>query len=474
VAWAMFWKTLRERWRYRLGRSAGPSLARRLLLLATAWIIPLLLIGGFALDRVVSRTFTTNFDARLQQYLTSLIAIAEIGPFGEVRLSRPLGDQGFFEIYSGLYFQISLADQTPYRSRSLWDRDIPVNLNVQLREPVTSQRTLWSSAEQLRLTERDIKLPGAEQRLRFVVAARSDALQTQIREFRRTLIRSLSALGIGLILLSALQATYGLWPLRRVRRGLEAIRSGRTRRLENDYPLEVQPLADEMNALLDHGDAAAEQARTHAGNLAHALKTPMAVLLNDARDGDRVEAETVLTQVELMKKYVEHHLARARALGRRAMIGARTPVMPSLESLKRALERIYQNYKNRTLSVDLIGEGGLYFRGEKQDLEEIIGNLMDNASKYGGGKVKVAVQSVHEDNHRMVRIIVEDNGSGIPPGLRSHLFKRGTRLDESKTGTGLGLAIVRDVVEIYGGDVSLGDSTLLGGLKVVVTLPAAE
>jgi hypothetical protein len=241
VAWAMFWKTLRERWNYRLVWTKSPSLARRLLLLATMWIIPLLLLGGFALDRVVSRTFTANFDGRLAQYLTSLIAIAEIGPFGEVRLSRPLGDQGFFEVYSGLYFQISLADQTPYRSRSLWDRDIPVNLNVQLREPVTSERTLWASQEHLRLIERDIKLPGAAQRLRFVVAARRDALQKQISEFRRTLIRSLTALGLGLILLSALQATYGLWPLRRVRRGLEAIRSGRTRRLENDYPIEVQP-----------------------------------------------------------------------------------------------------------------------------------------------------------------------------------------------------------------------------------------
>jgi signal transduction histidine kinase len=474
VAWVMFWKTLRERWRYRLGWTKSPSLARRLLLLATTWIIPLLLLGGVALDRVVSRIFTANFDARLQQYLTSLIAISEIGSLGEVRLSRPLGDQGFSEIYSGLYFQISLNNQTPFRSRSLWDRDIPVNLNVQLRTAVTSQRTLWSNQEHLRLTERDIKLPGAPQRLRFVVAARSDALQKQISEFRRTLVRSLSALGLGLILLSALQATYGLWPLRRVRRGLEAIRSGRTRRLENDYPLEVQPLANEMNALLDHGDSAAEQARTHAGNLAHALKTPMAVLLNDARDGDQVEAEIVLTQVELMKKHVEHHLARARTLGRRAMIGARTPVMPSLESLQRVLERIYQNYKNRTLSVTIEGDSSLYFRGEKQDLEEIIGNLMDNASKYGGGKVTVVVQSVQDNMQRMVRIVVEDNGTGIPPGLRSHLFKRGTRLDESKTGTGLGLAIVRDVVEIYGGDVSLGDSISLGGLKVVVTLPAAE
>jgi signal transduction histidine kinase len=474
VAWAMSWKTLRERWRYRLGWTQSPSLARRLLLLATTWIIPLLLIGGFALDRVVSRTFTANFDTRLQQYLTSLIAITEIGPFGEVRLSRPLGDQAFFEIYSGLYFQISAADQTPYRSRSLWDRDIPVNLNVQLREPVTSERALWSNKEHLRLTERDIKLPGAEKRLRFVIAARRNALEKQISEFRRTLVRSLSALGLGLILLSGVQATYGLWPLRRVRRGLEAIRSGRTRRLENDYPIEVQPLADEMNALLDHGDAAAEQARTHAGNLAHALKTPMAVLLNDARDGSQVDAETVLNQVELMKKHVEHHLARARALGRRAMIGARTPVTPSLESLKRALERIYQNYKNRSLTVHLSGEQGLNFRGEKQDLEEIIGNLMDNASKYGGGIVQVTVLGVQEDNHRMIRIVVEDNGSGIPPGLRSHLFKRGTRLDESKTGTGLGLAIVRDVVEIYGGDVTLGDSVVLGGLRVVITLPAAE
>ena len=474
MAWDTFWKILPDRTLFRFRSRHGRSLARRLIILATVWIIPLLALGGIALDRVVTRTLTSNLDTRLQQYLTSLIAGAEVGPYGEVRLSRPMGDQGFLEIYSGLYYQIAAADQTPFRSRSLWDREIPVDMDVQLESRRTSERSLWPKTETLRIVEQDVKLPGAQQRFRFLVAERIDILQEQIAEFRRTLVRALLGLGLGLIVLSGLQATYGLSPLGRVRRGLEAIRSGRTRRLESDYPLEVQPLANEMNALLDHSDEAAEQARTHAGNLAHALKTPMAVLLNEAQSSDCVDGQTVITQIELMKKHVEHHLARARALGRRAMIGARTPLWPSLESLKRALERIYASYKGRGIRILISGQRDLAFRGEKQDLEEIIGNLMDNGCKYGSGQLLVSVDSVMEDERKMLRLSIEDDGPGIPPGLRSQLFRRGARLDESKTGTGLGLAIVRDVAEIYGGSIGLGESATLGGLKVTLILPAAE
>jgi signal transduction histidine kinase len=469
VASDTFWKTLPERWFKRMTFWRGGSLARRLIILATAWIIPLLALGGFTLDRVVTRTLTSNLDARLQQYLTSLIAVAEIGPYGEVRLSRPMGDQGFLEIYSGLYYQIVAPEQTPFRSRSLWDREIAVDPGEQLATMRTTEKSLWKGAETLRLVEQDVKLPGAEARMRFIVAERVDVLQAQIAEFRRTLLRALLALGLGLIILSGVQATYGLWPLRRVRRGLEAIRSGRTRRLEGGYPVEVQPLADEMNALLDHGDAAAEQARTHAGNLAHALKTPMAVLINEAQLGGAVDSIMVAQQVETMQKHVEHHLARARALGRRAMIGARTPVWPSIDNLQRLLQRIYAGTQ-----IGLAGARDLVFRGEKQDLEEILGNLMDNGCKYGGGSVQVTVREEDVRGQRYIAIDVEDDGAGIPPGLRNHIFKRGARLDENTQGTGLGLAIVRDVAEIYGGDIVLTDSDALGGLRATLRLPAAD
>lgn len=466
----MFWKIRLKR--RPLQAWLGQSLAQRLLLLAALWIVPLLAIGGIALDRVVTRTFAANLDARLAQYLTSLIAAAEVGPVGEVRLSRPIGDQGFFEAYSGLYYQISAPNQADFRSRSLWDRVIRTNLSVRHDHTSLTTRTLWSAHETLRVIEQDVALPGAQRPMRFIVAASTNNLAQQIADFRVTLLRALTGLGIGLIILSGVQATYGLWPLRRIQRGLEAIRSGRARRLETDYPQEVQPLVAEMNSLLDHSDAAAEEARTHAGNLAHALKTPMAVLINEANT--RLDRATILTQVETMQSHVEHHLARARMLGRRAMISARTPIWPSLERLIRVLERLYQNHKNRGVTITLSGDKTLSFRGDVQDFEEIIGNILDNACKYGEGVVDVFVDRAHEGELRMVRIAIEDNGPGIPPGLRSHLFKRGARLDESQTGTGLGLAIVRDVVANYGGSVSLGESPQLHGLKLVLNLPAAE
>lgn len=428
--------------------------------------------GGLALDQVLSDNLTQGFDSQLKQYLRSSIAAAEIDPTGEVRSTRPLGDQRFFEPYSGLYWQVSARGKAPFRSRSLWDRALPYNPNQPAVEGVVRTITAFDG-EELRVAERDAVLPGSDTVFRFAVAIRVNELHAQITAYRRVLIWSLSVLGIGLLTLAALLATYGLWPLRRVRQALAQIRTGAANRIDGSvFPPEILPLVEEMNALLEHTEAQAEQARTHAGNLAHALKTPMSVLMNEARDG-RAEAlrDTVLAQVALMRRHVDHHLARARALGRRANIRARTPVWPSLTSLKRALERIYVD---KNFEVVLEGDAELEFRGERQDLEEMLGNLLDNAAKYGHGRAKVTVSN--EPGRRdepFLRVIVEDNGPGIPPEAWSRLFERGVRLDQTSQGTGIGLAIVRDIAEIMGGKVWLEQSKTLGGLAVVLVLPAA-
>lgn len=449
------------------------SLARRLFLLAAAWIVPLILIGGFTLDRVVSANLTASFDARLTQYLSSMIGAAEIDENGEVRFTRALGDQRFFEPYSGLYWQVSSPGMPPFHSRSLWDRALPVDWKTAAFQQTEQTISAFDDLERLRLLSRDILLPGSDKVYRFIVAQTVDELETQIGELRSTLIWSLGLLGAGLLALAALQSTIGLRPLVSIRQALMEIRSGASQRLQGAYPPEIQPLVDEMNALLQHNAEAAEQARTHAGNLAHALKTPMAVLLNEARDGKGKLADTVTSQTMLMKRHVDHHLARARAAGRRGAISARAPVWGSMESLKRALERIYLD---RNVAITLAGDKDAAFRGERQDLEEMLGNLMDNACKYGGDKVHVSLASLPGGmkEEPMLEVVVEDNGKGIAPEDRERLFGRGVRLDQSKPGTGLGLAIVRDIAEICGGSVSLDQSHKLGGLLVRLRLPAVD
>jgi signal transduction histidine kinase len=300
-------------------------------------------------------------------------------------------------------------------------------------------------------------------RWRFQVAQSRDGLDAQIDVLRRTMIRSFGILGLGLMVLAVLQAFYGLWPLRRVRRAIAAIRSGAHSRIDARFPREIEPLTGELNALLEHNEVQAEEARRHAGNLAHALKTPLTVITNAATARSPDLAETVCREATTMRRQVDHHLARARAIGRRASAQARAPVWPSLEAVERAVSRLYEN-----VTVDLAGDRKASVRVERQDLDEMLGNLIENAAKYGHGRVFVTVK----DEPDCVAIEVEDDGPGIPAAERMNIFDRGARLDVEKPGTGLGLAIVRDVAEIYGGSIRLEESEDLGGLLARLSLPA--
>lgn len=439
------------------------SLARRMIAIAALWISVLLIGGGFALDRVLTAAITRNFDSGLEYVLIAMIRSSEIGPDGEVRLIEPLGDQRFLEPYSGLYWQISGSGQEPYRSRSLWERS--------LKSPkphIDSQLHTYDSVqfpeEELRVLERNVILPGSKVNWRFQIAQSREALDAQIRAVRATLIPSLGLLGVGLIVLAALQTFYGLWPLRHIRRAIAAMRGGEQRRVVAPLPLEVQPMVEELNALLAHNEKQAEEARLHAGNLAHALKTPLTVLLNSAAASDPELAGTVRREAATMQRQVDHHLARARAVGRRGAAQARAVVWDSLDSVLRALTRLHPDVR-----FDASGDKALVVRVERQDLDELLGNLLENAAKYGGGSVFATVQR----DGRVVEILVEDDGPGISPADRLRTFDRGVRLDSGKPGTGLGLAIVRDVSEIYGGSVSLEESEDLGGLLVRLRLPGA-
>ena len=441
------------------------SLTRRLIGVAAIWITVLLLGGGFALDRVLTSSLVENFDKQLEYVLNAMIAASEIGPEGEVRFNRPPADQRFLEPYSGVYFQVSGEGADTFPSRSLWDR----RLQVETAHNDVDLHTYDSREfqdEPLRVVERDVIVPGSEVRWRFQVAQSREIIDRQINDLRSTLVRAFAALGLGLLVLAALQASYGLWPLRRVRSEVVAIRSGKQSRISEDFPREIFPLVRELNELLAHSEEQAEEARRHAGNLAHALKTPLTVITNSATAQADDLADTVCREATVMRRQIDHHLARARAIGRRASLHARATVWDSLEAVERAVSRLYPD-----VTVDIAGDREAAVRVERQDLDEMLGNLIENASKYGHGRVFVTVDHVAGKG---VEIMVEDDGPGIPAEEREAIFARGARLDTTgKPGTGLGLAIVRDVAEIYGGSIRLEESEDLGGLLARLTLAPA-
>ena len=433
-----------------------------MILIAAGWIMVLLAGGGFALDRVLVSAITQNFDDRLAYVLRSLLVSAEIQQ-GEVWFSREPADQAFLEPGSGVYWQVSAPGREAFPSRSLWDRQLAYGTRHN-DDAIHTYNSSQFPDEKLRIVERDVKLPGSDVRWRFQVAQSRQGLDAQIAALRRTLVRSFALLGIGLLLMAAFQTFYGLRPLRRVREEIAAMRAGKANRVSDAMPNEVAPMVEELNALIEHNERQAEEARRHAGNLAHALKTPLTVIMNAATARADDLADTVIREARTMRRQVDHHLARARAVGRRGSAHSRAEVWPSLESVERAVGRLYRHVR-----IDVDGPKDLVVHVERQDLDEMLGNLVENAAKYGGGSVFVTVAA----QAGFVEILVEDDGTGIPEHERVRIFDRGVRLDTGKPGTGLGLAIVRDVAEIYGGTVSLEESEDLGGLLVRLRLPAA-
>jgi signal transduction histidine kinase len=443
--------------------SSTGSLSRRMIGIAALWISLLLLGGGLALDRVLSDAITRNFDDGMNYVLTAMIASAEIGPDGEVLFNREPADQRFLEPNSGIYYQISGKGHEDWRSRSLWDRALKVNPEHHDDAPHIYDSNQFPG-EDLRVMERSIILPGSDTRWMFMVAQAREGLDAQIKTLRSTLFESFALLALGLIVLATLQTIYGLRPLRKVRHEIVRMRAGEKNRVTEPMPAEVLPMVEELNALLAHNERQAEEARTHAGNLAHALKTPLTVIMNAATAQSPDLGDTVIREATTMRRQVDHHLARARAVGRRGAAQSRAEVWASLDAVERAVQRLYPEVR-----IDMDGDKEAAVRVERQDLDEMLGNLIENAAKYGGGSVFATVGR----KGAMVEILVEDDGTGIPQADRTRIFDRGVRLDSGKPGTGLGLAIVRDVAEIYGGSVALEESDDLGGALVRLRLPAA-
>lgn len=451
----------------KLGRTR--SLAFRLIAGAALWITAALAIGGIVISTLFRDSVERNFDARLSVDVDALIAVTTADISQRLVISRTLPDPRFNVPYSGWYWQVSDPRGAPQvRSRSLWDK----SLNLPKPDSIGTMQTVEISGpdgDRLRVRIIDVTLPDlptSAPPVRFAVAARITELQAELRPFNLALVWSLGVLGLGLAVAVAVQVRVGLQPLRRVRVALNDIREGRSEHLEGEWPIEVRPLVKELDALLEHNAIVLDRARTHVGNLAHALKTPLAVLGNEVSRKGGPRADAIERQVEAMRRWIEHYLSRARAAATGAVLGARTPVLSVVQDLKRTLLRIHAD---KTLTIDIVAETQApAFRGEQQDLEEMLGNLLDNACKWANSAVRLTVSSAPN----RLRIIIDDDGPGLAPGERDEALGRGKRLDESAPGSGLGLAIVADIAALYGGDLTLDESPL-GGLRATLLLPAA-
>ena len=279
----------------------------------------------------------------------------------------------------------------------------------------------------------------------------------------------LTAVALICLAVGLLYVRRGVSGVQRLRDAVTAMRKGEQRRIEGSYPSEVQPLVDDLNALLEHREQAVQRALGRAGDLAHGLKTPLALLAQEAARaraaGQSALADTLSAEIERMRRQVDYHLARARAAASGAAPGAHCLVRDAAEALKRTLDRLHAE---RALSIDIEVPPDLGFRGQREDLEEILGNVLDNACHWASSRVLLTATAAGP----LLRIVVDDDGSGLDASMREAVLRRGVRADEASAGTGLGLAIVRDLVELYGGSVAL-DTSPLGGLRVVLTLPRA-
>ncbi len=442
------------------------SLSFRLAAGAALWITVALIVAGFVLSGLFRDHVERGFERQIMLQLDRLAALSEVRPGGVVKLKRLLADPRFEQPYSGWYWQITSDDGPVRRSRSLWDQVLdhtPVPIASGEVQRYTAEgpdnQILWG-------LRRNITLPGSGRVYQISVAADVSELRDAIRDFDSTLALSLTALGVGLLIAVVVQVRFGLQPLRHLRHALIDVRTGRATRLVGRFPEEVKPMVAELNALLDHNARVVERARTHVGNLAHALKTPLSVIANAASGAGGELGETVRQQARVMSRLIDHHLARARMVAAGEVLGVRTEVAPVAETLRRTLMRIYED---RNIAIAVEGGADLAFRGESQDLQEMLGNVMDNACKWARSQVKVTLSAA---DGRLV-LAVDDDGPGLAPEARARVFDRGRRLDEAVPGDGLGLAIVRDVAELYGGAVQLEDSPL-GGLRAILDLPAAE
>ncbi len=451
------------------------SLRLRLLIGTLFWIVVSIIAAGWGLGGLFRQHVTQQFHHELQTHLDQLTAHLALDAAGQPVLSQALSDPRLRRPYSGLYWQIDriATDTAPakgavLRSRSLWDQTLRIPPDALADGAIHQHRTAGPEGATLGMLERSVQLDGVS--LRLAVAADETLMIEPIERFNVALWLALGILGLGLALAALVQVFVGLAPLRKLQAALARVRDGEVQRLEGRFPKEIMPLVDDFNRVLAQNAEVVARARTQAGNLAHALKTPLSVLANAAAGKDDPLARQVLNQVDSARKQVDYHLARAQAAATARLPGARTPVATIIDGLVRTMRHIHAA-RELELRVQPI-PADLSFRGEAQDLQEMLGNLLDNACKWAAHRVEIEARMEQDQQQDRIVIQIDDDGIGIAAEQRQAVLQRGVRADQQAPGNGLGLAIVADLAALYDSQMTLTASEL-GGLCVSLSLPAA-
>ncbi|CAM5770020.1 ATPase [Labrys miyagiensis] len=450
------------------------SLAFRLFVAAAAWIVVVLVVAGVVLLSFYQHATERAFDERLHVYLKTLVADIAGADVGDRTAPGAMGEPRFELPLSGWYWQITRLDKPESNgSKSLFEATLPSLADLDIPDEPGGVREGYIKGpddRRLRAVERLIDL-GEDGRYRVTLAGAADEIDSDIADFQYALLLTFTALGVGLLAAIFLQVRFGLRPLNRISGALAAMRAGQATKLPPDLPDEIVPLARELDALVDANREVVERARTHVGNLAHALKTPLSVIANEAGSAPASPlAEQVQRQVVVMRTQIDHHLQRARIAAAVSVVGTVTEIAPVVDGLVRAMEKIHAA---KRLKIKAQIDPSLRFRGEKQDIEEMTGNLIDNACKWAISEVAVRADPIQIDGAVFARITIDDDGPGLSPEERAAAGQRGKRLDETKPGTGLGLAIVQDLVSLYGGRFAL-DEAPIGGLRAMLDIPALQ
>lgn len=447
------------------------SLTVRVIVFSTVWAMVALVLIATVISTLFRQASERGFESLLSAHLFNLISSVGVTDSGRLEGAPNLGDLRFTVPGSGWYWAVepvsdnvtgqlsSLSLTEPIESPST--EEVPFNADFQ-----RSYLTAGLAGETIEVFEAEFVLDTENRVARFRVMGNRTELEADIDAFEQQVYIALAIFGVGMIAINAVAILIGLQPLTQVRRALADIRAGVAQRLDGNFPREIAPLAEETNELIDSNRRIVERSRTQVGNLAHSLKTPLAVLTNEARAMGGAKGSLIADQADAMRQQVDHYLQRARMAAQRDTIVFRTPVNETLRRMTRVIGKLNPT---KTLTVDLPSEE-IVFAGEREDLEEIAGNLLENAMKWGRRAVSVTIAADRQDERgRGFSLVVEDDGPGIPEEKTREALMRGRRLDETKPGTGLGLSIVADLVKEYGGSLHLGRS-LLGGLKVTVGL----
>jgi len=463
---------------------SGRSLRVRLLVGTLFWIAASVLVAGWGLGSLFRQHVSDQFHAELTSQLDQLSAQFTLDAQGRPQLTLALSDPRLSRPYSGYYWQIDQwADSAAarpqavgqLRSRSLWDHVLALPADI-LNDGATHQhRVMGPQGQMLGVVERSLRIEdspdGQARRFRLMTAASERLMQAPVARFNDLLWLALGVLAAGLMLAAVVQVRVGLAPLRALQSALGKVRQAETQQLEGTFPIELMPLIDDFNKVLAQNADVVARARNHAGNLAHALKTPLSVLAN-AADAAHAQspataklAQLVSDQVAIARQQVNYHLSRAQVAASTRLPGAKTDLPPVVDGLVRAMRRIHAE-RQLTLTAGPFAPA-LGFRGETQDLQEMLGNLVDNACKWAAHRVDIQARR-HAD---ALIITVDDDGPGLAADQHDRVMQRGVRADEQVPGSGLGLAIVDDLARLYGGQVTLADSPL-GGLRAVLELPA--